>query len=43
MQTALASIDDAQRMAGKLDQTANSRAGDAAKMVADVLDAEAKR
>ena|SRR5438094_721726 len=43
VQTALASIDDAQRMAGKLDQTANSRAGDAAKMVADVLDAEAKR
>jgi len=43
VQTALASIDDAQRMAGKLDQTANSRAGDAAKMLADVLDAEAKR
>jgi len=30
-------------MAGKLDQNANSRAGDAAKMVADLLDAEAKR
>jgi len=43
VQAALASIDDAQRMAGKLDQTANSRAGDAAKMLADVLDAEAKR
>ena len=43
VQTALASIDDAQRMAGKLDQSANSRAGEAAKMVADVLDAEAKR
>jgi hypothetical protein len=43
VQTALASIDDAQRMAGKLDQGANSRAGEAAKMVADVLDAEAKR
>jgi hypothetical protein len=43
VQTALASIDDAQRMAGKLDQSANSRAGDAAKMLADVLDAEAKR
>ena len=40
---ALASIDDAQRMAGKLDQSANSRAGEAAKIVADVLDAEAKR
>jgi hypothetical protein len=43
VQTALASLDDAQRMAGKLDQSANSRAGEAAKMVADVLDAEAKR
>jgi len=43
VQTALASIDDAQRMAGKLDQSANSRAGEAAKMVADVLDAEATR
>ena len=43
VQTALASIDDAQRMAGKLDQSANSRAGEAAQMVADVLDAEAKR
>ena len=30
-------IDDAQRMAGKLDQSANSRAGDAAKMLADLL------
>jgi hypothetical protein len=43
MQTALTSIDEAQRMAGKLDQGANSRAGEAAKTVADVLDAEAKR
>jgi hypothetical protein len=43
VQTALASIDDAQRMAGKLDQGANARAGEAAKMVGDVLDAEAKR
>lgn len=43
VQTALASIDDAQRMTGKLDQSANSRAGEAAKIVADVLDAEAKR
>jgi hypothetical protein len=43
VQTALASIDDAQRMAGKLDQNANSRAGEAAKTIADVLDAEAKR
>ena len=43
VQTALTSIDDAQRMAGKLDQGANSRAGEAAKTLADVLDAEAKR
>jgi len=43
VQTALASIDDAQRMAGKLDQSANSRAGEAAKTIADVLEAESKR
>jgi hypothetical protein len=43
LQMALASVDDAQRMAGKLDQTANSRAGDAAKAIADVLEGEAKR
>jgi hypothetical protein len=43
VQMALACIDDAQRMAGKLDQSANSRAGEAAKIVADVLDAGAKR
>jgi hypothetical protein len=43
LQTALASIDEAQRMAGKLDQGSNTRAGDAAKIVLDVLDAEAKR
>jgi hypothetical protein len=41
--TALAGIDDAQRLAGKLDQNANSRAGDAAKIVANVLDAVATR
>jgi hypothetical protein len=43
VQAAQAGIDDAQRMAGKLDQSANSRAGEAAKLIADVLDAEAKR
>jgi hypothetical protein len=43
LETALARLDDAQRMAGKLDQSANSRAGEAAKLVADVLDAESKR
>jgi hypothetical protein len=40
---ALAGIDDAQRLAGKLDQNANSRAGEAAKIVANVLDAVATR
>ncbi len=43
VQTALTIIDDAQRMAGKLDQSANSRAGDAARTLADVLDAMAKQ
>ena len=41
--TALAAIDDAQRMAGKLDQNANTRAGDAAKVLADVIQANAQR
>jgi hypothetical protein len=43
LQTALAGIDDAQRMAGKLDQSANSRAGEAAKTIAAVRAAEVKR
>ena len=43
VETALTRIDEAQRTAGKLDQGANTRAGEAAKIVADVLDAEAKR
>jgi hypothetical protein len=43
LETALARIDDAQRMAGKLDQNANSRAGEVAQIVADVLDIQAKR
>jgi hypothetical protein len=41
--TAQAGIDDAQRLTGKLDQNANSRAGEAARMLANVLDAVAKR
>ena len=41
--TARAGIDDAQRLAGKLDQNANSRAGEAAKVLSNVLDAVAKR
>jgi hypothetical protein len=43
VETALAGIDDAQRLAGKFDQNANSRAGDAAKIVSNVLDAVAKQ
>ena len=43
VQTAMAGIDDAQRMAGKLDQSANSRAGEAARIVAQLLDAESRR
>ena len=38
VQMALASIEDAQRMAGKLDQSANARAGEAAKTLAEALD-----
>jgi hypothetical protein len=41
--TALASIDDAQRLAGKLDQNANSRAGEAARILSNVLDAVTRR
>ena len=43
LQTVLASIDDAQRLAGKLDQSAGVRAGDAAKTLVDMLDADARR
>jgi hypothetical protein len=43
VQTAMAGIDDAQSMAGKLDQSANSRAGEAARIVALLLDAESRR
>jgi hypothetical protein len=43
VEMALAAIDDAQRLAGKLDQNANSRAGDAAKILSNVLDAVAKQ
>ncbi len=43
VQAALASVDDAQRMAGKLDQGANSRAGEAAKAIADILGPETTR
>ncbi len=41
--TALAGIDDAQRLAGKLDQNANSRAGEAARTLSNVLEAMRKR
>jgi hypothetical protein len=43
VQMALASIEDAQRMAGKLDQSANARAGEAAKALAEALDAQTTR
>lgn len=43
VQTALTSINEAQRMAGKLDQSANARAGVAAKILTEVLDTQAKR
>ena len=43
VQMALASIEDAQRMAGKLDPGANARAGEAAKMLAEALDAKTTR
>ena len=43
VQAAQASIDEAQRTAGKLDQGANSLAGEAATLIADVLEAQAKR
>ena len=40
--TARARIDDAQRMAGKLDQSANERAGEAAHIMAQMLDVTAR-
>ena len=40
---ALARIDEAQRLAGQLDQGANSRAAEAAKAIEDVLGTGAKR
>lgn len=43
VQAALTSVEDAQRMAGKLDQSANSRAGEGAKAIAAMLGAEATR
>lgn len=43
VQSILATIADAQRMTGKLDQSANTRAGDAAKALAGVIDASAVR
>jgi hypothetical protein len=39
---ALMRIDDAQRMAGQLNQNANSLAADAAKTISDVLGRTAK-
>jgi len=41
--TAQAGIDDAQRLAGKLDQNANTRAGETARILSNVLDVVARR
>jgi hypothetical protein len=43
LQTALVGVDDAQRMAGNLDQNANTRSAEVAKIVADVLEAGATK
>lgn len=43
LDAALAKIDDAQRMAGKLNQDANALAGDAARTLNEVLASAAKR
>ena len=43
LELALAKIDEAQRMAGQLNQDANALAADAAKAIDDVLGATAKR
>lgn len=42
LEAALTGIDDAQRMAGNLDQNANTRSAEAAKLVADVLEATSR-
>jgi hypothetical protein len=42
LQSALASIEDAQRLAGKLDLAANARAGEAAKAIDAVLESTAR-
>ena len=43
LETALTQIDEAQRLAGQLDQDANGLAADAAKTIGDVLARIAKR
>ena len=40
LQPVFAQLDEAQRLAGQMDQNANARAADAAKTVADVLQAQ---
>lgn len=42
LETAFARIDEAQQLAGKLDQTANTRAADAAKAIDELVGTEAK-
>ena len=43
MELALAKIDEAQRMAGQLNQDANALAADASKAINEVLDTTVKR
>ena len=43
LEPALTRIDEAQRLAGQLDQSANARAAEAAKIIDDVLGTEGKR
>jgi hypothetical protein len=43
LEPAFAGIDEAQRLAGQVDQSANARAAEAAKVIDDVLGTEAKR
>lgn len=43
LQPAFARIDESQQLAGKLDQTANARAADAAKTIDELLGTEAQR
>ena len=43
LEPALTGIDESQRLAGQMDQSANARAAEAAKIIDDLLGTEAKR